>query len=59
MKSAQSNPSEKDPDKASPPSESLGPPRIIRDASGKVIKQYPAHVRHHGTDAEPKLSPEE
>lgn len=39
--------------------ETLGPARIITDASGKEIKQYPADVRHHGTDAESKLNPEE
>lgn len=39
--------------------ETLGPARIITEASGKEIKQYPAHVRRHGTDAESKLNPEE
>lgn len=40
--------SKKDPGKADHQVETLGPPSVIRDASGKKIKQYPAHVQHHG-----------
>lgn len=44
---------------ASPQPASLGRAKVIRDASGKEIRQYPEEVRHHGSDAEKKLNPEE
>ena len=55
----QTRKSGEDPERVCKQPDTLGPARIIRDASGKEIKQYPARVRHHGTDAEKKLSPEE